>query len=741
MSIVKDKNKQKIDLVKTVVKRDGRVCKFNIEKVKKVIAWAIDGLNINPLKLEASIDIIFKDKITTSDIQENLIYHCLSLTSVNEPDFRIASGRLFMMNRWKDTQRNRGYKYSEFAKHIETMVLKKRYDEKILKLYSKEELDKASKWLNQKRDLDYDYAAVVMITKRYLLEDELLQEAYLTIALLLASTEKKSLRLNQAKIFYEMLSKRKLSLATPILLNLRRIKPNLSSCFIIVMDDDIDSIFATVTQVAKISKNGGGVGINLSKIRAQGSYVAGNKNASGGVVPWIRILNDTAIAVNQMGKRAGAATISLDIWHLDIEGFLELQTENGDQRRKAYDIFPQVIIPDLFMNFLKSNKTWVLFDPYEVKTILKIDLSSIWGKDFEKAYQKCIEAYQDNKLKLVKEINSKELFKQIMKTQIETGMPYLFFKDTANRDNPNSHVGYIPAGNLCMESFSNVKANEEMHTCNLVSLNLANIEDHELKDVCGIAVRILDNTIDLTTNPDKQSKFHNDKYRTIGIGSMGLADYLAKNELQYEASIGIVSYLFEKIALYSIEASIDLAKERGPYEAYKNSLWDTQKRIDGYIKKSSSKEKWRILQEKLKKYGIRNSQLLAIAPNTSSALLQGCTPSVLPVFSKFYFDKNAKGALPICPPFIKERFWYYKEYKHMDLKAVNSVISEIQKWTDTGISYELIFNLNMEKINAKYIYECLIDAWEKKIKTIYYVRTIQKDGSSIDKNECVSCAN
>nr|NGX64027.1 Ribonucleoside-diphosphate reductase 1 subunit alpha [Candidatus Anoxychlamydiales bacterium] len=561
MSITKVKKEHKIDLVKTVVKRDKRVAKFNIEKVKKVIAWAIDGLNINPLKLEASIDIIFKDEITTSAIQENLIYHCLSLTNVNDPDFRIASGRLLMMNRWKDTQRKRKYKYNDFVKHVKTMVEKKRYDNKILKIYSEDELNLASKWINQRRDLDYDYAAVILIIKRYLLQEELLQEAYLVIALLLASIEKKEDRLKHAKIFYEMLSKRKLSLATPILLNLRRIKSNLSSCFIIAMEDDIESIFASVTQVAKISKNGGGVGINLSKIRAKGSYVAGNKNASGGVVPWIKIINDTAVAVNQMGKRAGAATISLDIWHLDIEEFLELQTENGDQRRKAYDIFPQVIVVDLFMKYLKEDKTWYLFDPYEVKTILKIDLSSLWGEDFEKAYKKCIEAYFDNKLKLVKEISSKDLFKQIMKTQLETGMPYIFFKDTANRDNPNPHEGYIPAGNLCMESFSNVKANEEMHTCNLVSLNLANIEDHELSDACKVAVRILDNTIDLTTNPDTQSKFHNDKYRTIGIGSMGLADFLAKNELRYEASVGIVSYLFEKIAYFSIDASIDLAKE------------------------------------------------------------------------------------------------------------------------------------------------------------------------------------
>ena len=741
MSIIATKKSKKTDLIKTVIKRDGRQKKFDIEKVKKVIAWAIEGLDINPLKLESSIDIIFKDKIKTSEIQENLIYHALSLTSVKEPDWRIIAGRFLMMNKWKDTQRKRGYIYGDLFEHIKKMVETKRYDGKILEIYSKSELLEASKWIEVRRDLEYDYAAVVLLTSRYLIEDELPGEAYLIISLLLASVEEKRDRLKTAREFYDILSKRKLSLATPILLNLRRPNGNLSSCFIITMDDDIESIFDTVTKVAKISKNGGGVGVNLSKIRAKGSWVAKNKNASGGVVPWIRILNDTAVAVNQMGKRAGAVTTSLDIWHLDIEDFLELQTENGDQRRKAYDIFPQVVIPDYFMKSLKKNKTWYLFDPYEVKTKLKIDLPSLIDKDFEKGYKKCIEAYLDNKLTLVKEINSKELFKRIMKTQIETGMPYLFFKDTANRDNPNKHLGYIPSGNLCMESFSNVEANKEIHTCNLVSLNLANIEDEELENICTLSVRLLDNAIDLTITPDKQSNFHNDKYRTIGIGAMGLADYLAKREIVYEGSSNVVSYLFENIAYYSIKASIDLAKTRSPFNAFKKSMWDDGTRLDGYIKKSIAKEKWEKLKEPLKKHGIRNSQLLAVAPNTSSALVQGCTPSVLPIFSKFYMDKNAKGTMPICPTFIKSRFWYYKEYKHMDIKAVNAVISEVQKWVDTGISYELIFNLNMPNITAKYIYECLIDAWEKNIKTIYYIRTIQKDGSSLEKQECVSCAN
>ncbi|MBN2479255.1 MAG: ribonucleoside-diphosphate reductase subunit alpha [Parachlamydiales bacterium] len=728
--------------VKTVIKRDGKIKKFDINKVKKVIAWAIEKLDINPLKLEATIDIIFNDKIKTSEIQDNLIYHALSLTSVEEPDWRIVAGRLLMMNTWKDTQRKRGYLYGDYISHVKKMVLLKRYDKKILQIYTESDLKEAGFWLNRKRDLEYDYAAAVLLTNRYLIEDELPGEAYLTIALLLASVEKKENRLDQAKIFYEILSKRKLSLATPILLNLRRINGNLSSCFIIAMDDDIESIFDTVTKIAKISKNGGGVGVNLSKIRAKGSWVAKNKNASGGVVPWVKIINDTAVAVNQMGKRAGAVTTSLDIWHLDIEEFLELQTENGDQRRKAYDIFPQVVAPDLFMNYLKENKTWYLFDPYEVKTKLKIDLPSLVGKNFEMAYQKCVNAYLlDKTLELVKEVSSKDLIKQIMKTQLETGMPYIFFKDTANKDNPNKHEGYIPAGNLCMESFSNVLANQEIHTCNLVSLNLANIEDEELESICESSVRILDNTIDLTITPDDQSQSHNAKYRTIGIGAMGLADFLAKKEVPYEQSSNVVDELFEKIAFHSVKASIKLASLRGAFKAFKGSMWDTDERLDGYIKKSKNGQNWESLKSDLKKYGIRNSQLLAIAPNTSSALVQGCTASVLPIFSKFFYDKNSRGAVPICPPFIKKRFWYYKEYKHMDSIAVNSVISNIQKWIDTGISYELIFNLNLPHINAKYIFDTIVDAWEKNIKTIYYVRTIQKDGSTLDKNECISCAN
>ena len=274
----------------------------------------------------------------------------------------------------------------------------------------------------------------------------------MTISMMLALNEKEGeTRVEIVKEFYNALSLRKLSLATPILANLRIPDGNLSSCFITAIDDNIESIFYNIDSVARISKNGGGVGVNVSRIRAKGSMVNGYYNASGGVVPWIRIINDTAVAVNQQGRRAGAVTVALDTWHLDIETFLELQTENGDQRGKAYDIYPQVVCSNLFMKRVKNNETWTLLDPYEIRKKYGIELCELYGYEFENLYEK-IE--NDPNIKLKKVLSAKELFKSIMKTQLETGMPYIFFKDRANEVNHNSHMGMIGNGNLCMKSFT-----------------------------------------------------------------------------------------------------------------------------------------------------------------------------------------------------------------------------------------------------------------------------------------------
>ena len=735
-----------------VMRRDGSPTNLDITKIRAVVEWACTGQNINSITLEAGLTTRLRNGVTTRDIQDNLIDCALGMCSPDEPAWRYVAGRLHIWSLWKDTQVSRGFGYGDYSAAVEFQVAAKRYDRQILQ-YSTQELAEAGTWINPDWDRDYDYAGAVLLTKRYLLTNELPQEAYLTCALLLASKEQPEVRLTVARAFYEAIAQRKISLATPILANLRIPNGSLSSCFIIGMDDNLESIFAEITNAARISKNGGGVGVNVSRIRATGSWVMGKENASGGVIPWIKLLNDTAIAVNQGGRRAGAVTIGLDIWHLDVPEFLEMQAENGDRRRKAYDVFPQLVIVDEFMRRVEAKEKWTLVDPYEVKEQLGIELAQEWGDDFEAAYQ-TIEAELGKKIKLYKQVDARELFKHIMRSQVETGMPYLAFKDTINRANPNKHEGYIPGVNLCCESFSNVKPGLEAHCCNLVSLNLANLEQAEIADAAKLAVRILDNTIEITQPPFKDSKTHNDKYRTIGVGCMGLADWLAKRHLSYQ-SLAEISHLFEEVAYWCTSASMELAKERGAYAAFPGSEWSKgkllgSKSLSEILPLTNDRERWQQLSQDVQTYGIRNSHITAIAPNTSSSLVQGCTASILPTYSKFFYDKWAKGTVPIAPPFIEDCFWFYRENKSLDQKIVVKAVAVMQQWIDTGISMELLFNLNQgiyfsdepqRAVKAKDIFETLVLAWKEGCKAVYYIRTVQKDDFKESSEGCVACAN
>ena len=735
-----------------VMRRDGSPTNLDITKIRAVVEWACTGQNINSITLEAGLTTRLRNGVTTRDIQDNLIDCALGMCSPDEPAWRYVAGRLHIWSLWKDTQVSRGFGYGDYSAAVEFQVAAKRYDRQILQ-YSTQELAEAGTWINPDWDRDYDYAGAVLLTKRYLLTNELPQEAYLTCALLLASKEQPEVRLTVARAFYEAIAQRKISLATPILANLRIPQGSLSSCFIIGMDDNLESIFAEITNAARISKNGGGVGVNVSRIRATGSWVMGKENASGGVIPWIKLLNDTAIAVNQGGRRAGAVTIGLDIWHLDVPEFLEMQAENGDRRRKAYDVFPQLVIVDEFMRRVEAKEKWTLVDPYEVKEQLGIELAQEWGDDFEAAYQ-TIEAELGKKIKLYKQVDARELFKHIMRSQVETGMPYLAFKDTINRANPNKHEGYIPGVNLCCESFSNVKPGLEAHCCNLVSLNLANLEQAEIADAAKLAVRILDNTIEITQPPFKDSKAHNDKYRTIGVGCMGLADWLAKRHLSYQ-SLAEISHLFEEVAYWCTSASMELANERGAYAAFPGSEWSKgkllgSKSLSEILPLTNARERWQQLAQDVQTYGIRNSHITAIAPNTSSSLVQGCTASILPTYSKFFYDKWAKGTVPIAPPFIEDCFWFYRENKSLDQKIVVKAVAVMQQWIDTGISMELLFNLNQgiyfsdepqRAVKAKDIFETLVLAWKEGCKAVYYIRTVQKDDFKESSEGCVACAN
>ena len=720
-----------------------------------------EGLEIDLQSFEKYLDSIYSQGISSEKIQDILINYAVSMTSFEESDWTYLAGKLLMRKTQEGVFKNRGFSYGNFYETIKKMVELGVYDSR-LKEYGEEEIRELEKEIDISRDMIYDYAGANMFVNRYLLKYdgkifELPQEVFMCIAMLLAINEED--RVLVAKNFYNALSLKKISLATPILANLRVPNGNLSSCFITAMDDNIESIFYNIDTIAKISKNGGGAGLNISRIRAKNSMVNGYHNASGGVIPWIKIINDTAVAVNQQGRRAGAVTVALDSWHLDIESFLELQTENGDQRGKAYDIYPQVVVSDLFMERVEKNLEWTLLDPYEIRMKYGIELCELYGEEFEKKY---LEIEKDRDITLKKIVKARELFKEIMKTQIETGMPYIFFKDRANLMNHNSHVGMIGNGNLCMESFSNFSPSRdfkedidensgvrkvnlgEVHTCNLVSLNLAEIEREKLEKNVNIAVRILDNTIDLTKTPIKESDKHNRNYRAIGVGTMGLADYLAREYMIYEESILEIDELFEEIALYSLKSSALLAKERGSYPMFKGSQWDRgvffQKDEKWYLENSKYSQKWKEVFELVKEYGIRNGELTAVAPNTSTSLLMGSTASVNPTFSRFYIEKNQKGAVPRVVKYLKDRSWFYPEFKNVDPQTYVKIMGRIGKWTTQGVSMELIFDLN-KNIRARDIYDTLMTAWKEGCKSVYYIRTIQKSTNIMnEKEECESCS-
>lgn len=724
---------------------------------------ACENLEVDKSRLENYFNSLIINGATEKTIQEALINYSVSQVSFEESDWTYVAGRLLMLKTESEVLQKRGYAYGNFYKTIKELVEKNIYDNRLLE-YSKEEIEKLQTIIEKERDLLYDYAGANMFVNRYLIKYlgntyELPQEVFMCISMLLALDEKKEDRIEVVTSFYNALSLKKISLATPILANLRIPNGNLSSCFITAIDDNIESIFYNIDTIAKISKNGGGVGVNISRIRAKNSMVNGYYNASGGVVPWIRIINDTAVAVNQQGRRAGAVTVALDSWHLDIEQFLELQTENGDQRTKAYDIYPQIVVSDLFMNRVEKNEPWTLIDPFEIRKKYNVELCETYGEEFEALYKK-IE--NDDSLTLKKVVSARELFKEIMKTQIETGMPYIFFKDRANRTNHNSHSGMIGNGNLCMESFSNFSPTKnytetvinergirevtlgEIHTCNLVSINLAEIERDDFENITSIAVRILDNTIDLTNTPIKESDRHNSLYRTIGVGTMGLADYMAREFMIYEDSLDEIDELYEELALYILKASALLAKNRGSYPKFKGSMWDQGIFFGNnkvwYEENSKFSKEWNEVFELVKKYGLRNGELSAIAPNTSTSLLMGSTASVNPIFARFFIEKNQKGAVPRVAKFLKDRAWFYPEFKNIDPKIYVKMMSRIGKWITQGVSMELLFDLNKE-IRAKDIFDTFLTAWKEGCKSVYYIRTIQKNTNiAKEKEECESCS-
>lgn len=752
-----------------ITKTSGEKEYFDIEKVKntykRVSFWLARICKFE--ELESSLNKYLVDGIKTKDILKMMIKSAIDLITIENTSWQYIAGRLMTIDLYKAASKNRNisindiYKPSSYIALFDEYIQAWLYYKDFYKYYTQEDIKEAGKKLKRETDFTYNYTTLLMYKKRYLLNPnqiikELPQEMYMSAALFLAIPEKKETRLELAFKIYEYCSKAMISLPTPTLLNARTNYHQLSSCFKLNIDDDLRAIYHGVENMAQISKFWGGIGVYLWNIRAKWSSIRGTKWASGWVNPWIKVINDTAIAVNQLWARAGAISVTLDMWHRDIYDFLDLQTETWDIRRKAFDVFPAVSIPDLFMKRVENNEDWTLFDPKEVRDVTGKILQDCFWDEFEKFYREC---ENNPKIQGTEKINAKELFKKFLKSTVETGMPYVFYRDTVNALNPNKHVWNIYSTQLCTEICQNTSPAKFIEetiedgvitikytpwdtvVCNLASINIAKVNDNEsIQKVIPIVMKLLDNVIELNYYPIKEAELTAKKYRSVGLWYLWLAEYLAVNKIAYDSPEAreIVDKMMEKFAYETFKVSHELAQERGKYELFDGSeysKWIVLGKDREWFKKYSKTDcDWKTLLSDIQKDGLRFAYHIAPAPNTSTAGVIGTTAALLPIYKKYFVETNSVApSVVVAPNLNADNFWYYKEYVHMNMNDVIDMIGVIYKWVDQSISFEWI--INPAKVSPRELYDYYLKAHKQWIKTVYYVRSM-----SLDVKECVSCS-
>jgi ribonucleoside-diphosphate reductase alpha chain len=753
-----------------VIKSNGKKELFNLKKIQAVFDMAVAGYE--SYCTFADLLEAFKknivDDIKTSDINKLLVKTCIDLVTVENIHWQEVAGRVALFNIYKEAIRNRKIQHAEIYSPESVLALFHEYIQnglyakELRETYTDAEILLAAGSINKDLDMTYGYTTVLSLQKRYLLNPnkvikELPQEMYFFVGLFMAIPEPPETRVATAIEMYLACAEQKISLATPSLMNARTTFHQLSSCFKLNVDDDLRAIYHSIENIAQISKFGGGVGVYLGNIRARGSAIRGVMGMSGGVNPWIKVINDTAIAVNQLGSRLGAISVTLDIWHYDIYDFLDLQTETGDIRSKAFDVFPAVSIPDLFMRRLQNNEEITLFDPHEIQSIYGKCLQDSFNKDFEEFYQ-LLE--KDDRLKMKKKVSAKELFKKFLKVVVETGMPYVFFRDTVNRLNPNQHAGNIYSSQLCTEICQNTSASKFVEealedgkilikyepgdtvVCNLASINVAKVNDIEtIRKIIPIAMRILDNVITLNYYPIQEAKRTALRYRSVGLGYLGLAEYLATQKIAYDSPEArlVADKLFSQYAYATYRASVDLASERGAYPLYPGSEYSKGmilgKTAAWFAKNTTDGALWEKLFVDMKVSGVRFGYTTAPAPNTSTAGVVGTTAALLPIYKKFFVETNLSApTVRVAPKLNKENFWYYKEYINMDMNEVIDMMAILYKWIDQSISFEWM--IDPSRVSPAQLYEYYLKTWTQGIKTVYYVRSL----SGEVKEDCVSCS-
>jgi len=769
---------------------DGTIDYFSYTRLIKDLVTASEGI-------ESSIDIdelaqIAKsnlyDGITLEELQDSLI---LAAKSCIEKDhaYSTLAARLLLKKIYrevigtdKEDKIVEAYKdtYKEF---IKSAVKSKRLDGRLLEF----DLDELAEYIDYKRDGLFDYMGLDMLHDRYFIQNEgrgvrleTPQILWMRIAMGLAIQEKKSEREKWTKKFYDTLSTLRYVPSTPTLFHSGTTFAQLSSCFLNTVEDDLKHIFKVYLDTALMSKFSGGIATDWSNIRSTGSMIKAVNIPSQGVIPFLKIANDCTVAISRSGKRKGATCVYLETWHLDIEDFLELRKNTGDERRRTHDMNTANWIPDLFMKRVLGDEQWTLFSPNEVP-----ELHHTYGKEFEEKYIEYEKMAEEGKLELHKKVSALQLWRKMLTMLFETGHPWINFKDACNVRSPQDHAGVIHNSNLCTEITLNNSA-EETAVCNLGSVNLARhitgkkLDRDMVADTVTVGMRMLDNVIDINYYTTDECKVSNMRHRPVGLGIMGFQDALYMLDIAFnsEKAVSFGDESMELVSYYAILGSSQLAKERGAYKSYKGSKWDRGifpvDTIDLLEKerglkidvKRRGKLDWKPVRAHVKKYGMRNSNTMAIAPTASISNISGCYPCIEPIYKNLYVKSNMSGDFTIINSYMiddlkKNNLWNddimqkikfhdgsiqkiteipaelrakYQEVFEIDAEWLVKIAAYRGKWIDQSQS----LNIFVQGVSGKKLSDIYTYAWQMGLKTTYYLRSLavsQVEKSTVDTAE------
>ncbi|MBI4250110.1 ribonucleoside-diphosphate reductase subunit alpha [Candidatus Uhrbacteria bacterium] len=772
-----------------VIKRSGAREQFMLEKLERCLSYFTIGLEnqIDKALVARQCRNDLYDGVATQEVFHGLVMATRTLIEVDPAYSRLAS-RLLLHSLYSEAI-GEGFDVSKleqqyrtaFVANIKNGVEIGRLDPRLLTF----DLERLSRELVLDRDDLLRYLGTQVLYDRYFLRDpyakrvlETPQAFWMRVAMGLALKEKEKMR--YAKEFYEVASTLRYVPSTPTLFHAGTEHPQLSSCYLNTVTDSLDHIFKVISDNAQLSKWSGGIGTDWSNVRATGALIQGIGVESQGVVPFLKVSNDATHAINRSGRRRGAACVYLEIWHHDIEDYLELRKNTGDERRRTHDINTANWIPDLFMKRVQEDGGWTLFSPHEVP-----DLHHLYGKRFEERYGKYEQDARDGKMQLTKTVKARDLWKKMLSMLYETGHPWITFKDPCNVRSPQDHAGVVHSSNLCTEITLNT-SEEETAVCNLGSINFAKhmkgreLDIDLLSCTIPVAMRMLDNVVDVNYYPTKEARASNLRHRPVGLGVMGFQDALYMKGIQFDSEecVRFADESMEVVAYHAILASSALSRERGSYASYSGSKWDRglfpvdtidlleQERGQKIDMPRTSKLDWSVVRQSVRRYGMRNSNCLAIAPTATISNIAGTVPSIEPIYKNIYVKSNMSGDFTVVNPYLVEDLksaglWDYEmlgkiKYHDGTIQEIHEIPQEIRqkykevfeidpvwiikaaayrgKWIDQSQSLNVFFHgASGKKLSDTYLY-----AWQIGLKTTYYLRTLaasQVEKATLDATE------